>query len=172
MHDILVPFTSDDDTLEIDNPAYRASVLYTKAAEVGGRPNNLAPYYKSYLERAGFVDVVEKRFKWPLNEWPKDPYYKELGSWTRENLDVGIEAMLMALFTRFLGWSSDEVLVFCAQFRAALERSVYAWLCSGVSLFFFVSTVAASVGLGELTCGLGMWFMAGSRGMRLALKEA
>lgn len=51
------------------------------------------------------------------------------------------------------------------------EGSVYAWLCSGVSLFFFVSTVAASVGLGELTCGLGMWFMAGSRGMRLALKR-
>lgn len=129
MHDILVPFTSDDDTLEIDNPAYRASVLYTKAAEVGGRPNNLAPYYKSYLERAGFVDVVEKRFKWPLNEWPKDPYYKELGSWTRENLDVGIEAMLMALFTRFLGWSSDEVLVFCAQFRAALrDRSMHGYV--------------------------------------------
>lgn len=128
MQDFLVPYASDDGTLKEDNPLYYASTLFVKAGEAGGRPNHLVPYYKTFFERAGFVDVVEKRFRWPLNTWPKDPYYKEIGAWTRENLEVGIEGILMALYTRFLGWSQEEVLVFCAEFRAALrDRSVHAY---------------------------------------------
>src|SRR5699024_11578697 len=55
-------------------PTRRSSDL---AAE---RPMYLAPKYKDYFERAGFVDVMERRFKWPLNEWPKDSYFKEIWS--------------------------------------------------------------------------------------------
>jgi hypothetical protein len=28
---------------------------------------------------AGFEDVVEIQYKWPLNKWPRDKKYKELG---------------------------------------------------------------------------------------------
>lgn len=129
MQDFLLPYASDDGTLTTDHPIYRASALSVKAGEVSGRPINLAPYYKSYLESAGFINVVERRFKWPLNKWPKDPYYKELGTWTRENIDGGAEGLFMALFTRFLGWNRDEVLVLCAQIRAALkDRSVHGYV--------------------------------------------
>lgn len=128
MQDFIVPYASDDETLTEDNPLYRASALCLEAGIVGGRRNDMAPYYKSYMDRAGFVDVVERRFKWPLNEWPKDPYYKDIGYWTRENLENGIEGMLMALFTRFLAWSRDDVIVFSAQVRAALrDRSVHGY---------------------------------------------
>lgn len=89
----------------------------------------LAPKYMGYFERAGFVDVVERRFKWALNEWPKDLYYKEIGEWTRENLDSGMEALFFALLTRFLGWSSEEVTVFSAEIRAALRgRRVHGYI--------------------------------------------
>lgn len=129
MHDFTLPYESDDRTLTPDNPVYRASALCVDAAEAGGRPNNLAPHYKSYFESVGFVDVVERRFKWPLNDWAKDPYYKEIGIWTRESLDGGIEGLVMALLTRHLGWDRDRVLVFCAQFRAALrDRSVHGYI--------------------------------------------
>lgn len=128
MQDFIVPYACDDGTLTEDNPLYRASALCREAGIVSGRRNDVAPYYKSYMERAGFVDVVERRLKWPLNEWPKDPYYKEIGYWVRANLEIGIEGMLMALFTRFLGWTKDEVLVFSAQVRAALrDRSVHGY---------------------------------------------
>ena len=135
MQDFLLPYASDDDTLSADNSLYRASALCVDAANANGRPNNLAPYYKSYLERAGFVDVVERQFKWPLNEWPKDPYYKELGTWTRENLHHGIEGLVIAFFTPFLGWNMEEVLVFCAQFRTALrDRPVHRYIPKRVSI--------------------------------------
>ena len=88
-----------------------------------------AAKYKSYLESAGFVDVVERRFKWPINEWPKDPHHKEIGAWVRENLDTGVDGLLMALFTRFLGWSPEEVTVFSAQVRLALRnRNVHGYI--------------------------------------------
>jgi len=44
-----------------------------------GRRANSAELYKSQLEAAGFVDVVETKYIWPSNRWPKDRKLKELG---------------------------------------------------------------------------------------------
>lgn len=129
MQDVAHPITSDDGTLTPESPIGRLTSLCIEASDAAERPMYLAPKYKGYLERAGFVDVVERRFKWPLNEWPKDPYYKEIGAWTRENLDSGMDGLLLALFTRFLGWSMDEVTVLSAEIRAALrDRRVHAYI--------------------------------------------
>ena len=81
----------------------------------------LAPKYKDFLTRAGFVDVVGRRLKWPINTWPKNPYYKQMGAWVLENLDGGAEGLSMALFTRFLGWSREEVLMFVVEVRDSIK---------------------------------------------------
>lgn len=44
-----------------------------------GRAGNAASYYKDDMEAAGFFNVVEETFYWPLNPWPKDRKLKELG---------------------------------------------------------------------------------------------
>ncbi|KAM0343746.1 hypothetical protein ACHAPU_008173 [Fusarium lateritium] len=36
---------------------------------------------KAIMEDAGFTDIVDTRFKWPTNPWPKDKKHKELGTW-------------------------------------------------------------------------------------------
>lgn len=129
MQDLCQPIESDDGTLKPNSTLARLSELCIEASKNAGRPLYLAPKYKGYMESAGFVDVVERRFKWPLNEWPKDPHFKELGAWNRVNLDNGMDGLLLALFTRFLGWTSDEVLVYSAEARKALkDRSVHAYL--------------------------------------------
>lgn len=129
MQDFSVPYESDDGTLTPEHPVHRSSFLAGEAAKVGGRPMTLAPEYRDFLQRAGFVDIVERRFKWPINTWPKDPYYKQIGAWVLENLDGGVEGLLMALFTRFLGWSREEVLVFSAQVRESIkDRRVHAYI--------------------------------------------
>lgn len=51
------------------------------------------------MERAGFVDVVERRYKWPLNEWPVDPQLKQIGRLNKVRLLENIEAFTMRLFT-------------------------------------------------------------------------
>lgn len=108
LQDVFLPYGCDDGTMTADSPLYRASALCVEGAAVSGRRIDLAPEYKTYLERAGFVDVVERRFKWPLNEWPKHPHYKLLGAWTRECLDKGAEGLVMALLTRNLQWTKER----------------------------------------------------------------
>ncbi|KAF5710362.1 hypothetical protein FMUND_9564 [Fusarium mundagurra] len=103
MQDLTYPITCDDGTLPPDCEVLRSGLLSIEASAKAGRAINLAPKYKSFLEKAGFVDVVEKQFKWPINEWPKDKHYKELGKWSYANINSGLEGLLLGLFTRFLG---------------------------------------------------------------------
>lgn len=44
-----------------------------------GAPTNSANKYKQQLIDAGFINVVQVQYKWPINPWPKDPKYKNLG---------------------------------------------------------------------------------------------
>lgn len=121
LQDFAVPFGCDDDTLSEDTITYQLGNLFVDASTALGRPLNLAPTYKDLMIKAGFVDVVEHRLKSPIGSWPKDKYYKELGYWNGASMDIGLEGLLMALLTRGLGWSKEQVLVYCAQARAALR---------------------------------------------------
>jgi hypothetical protein len=62
------------------------SSLILEASNKLGRPVDSAKGYKSQLEEAGFTNVVETKYKWPQNRWPKDPKFKELGELKRELL--------------------------------------------------------------------------------------
>ncbi|GKT78863.1 TAM domain methyltransferase [Colletotrichum tofieldiae] len=88
-----------------------------EASGKAGRSITFAASLKNMLEDAGFVDVVEKREKWPFNPWAKDQKHKELGFWSQESALKGIEAVSMAAFTRVLNWSPEEARVFCAEVR-------------------------------------------------------
>lgn len=121
MQDLTHPVRSDDGTLTEDLELRRLGLLFIEAAAKAGRPLDVAPQYKTFLERAGFVDIVERQFKWPLNHWPKDKHFKELGTWSFQNLDDGLEGLLLAMYTRHLGWTKDEVLLFCSKVRKQLR---------------------------------------------------
>ena len=94
------------------------------------------------LIEAGFDDVVEVRYKWPQNRWPKDKKLKELGElhcysydqprtstdysdmvgmWMHENFSTGLAGLSMAVFTRGLGWSQEELEVFLADVRKSMK---------------------------------------------------
>ena len=57
------------------------------------------------ISEAGFVDVVEKRFKWPIGPWSSDAKLKEIGRWNLLNWEEGMEGWCMAPYTRVLGVS-------------------------------------------------------------------
>lgn len=128
LQDFSAPFGCDDGTLTEDTPTYRLGHLFLEASVALGRPLNVAPTYKDLMVKAGFVDVVERRLKWPVGVWPKDRYFKDLGYWCQMDLDFGLEGLLMALLTRGLGWTKEEVLVYCAQARLGLrDTSIHAY---------------------------------------------
>ena len=77
--DVCFPILCDDDSMKPDSTLYVWSELQREAAAKIGRNLDSAKQYKSEMERVGFTDIVLTKYTWPLNRWPKDPKYKELG---------------------------------------------------------------------------------------------
>jgi hypothetical protein len=73
------------------------------------------------MRAAGFEDVHEELYKWPIHPWPKDPKLKELGLWSRENMLDCLEAWAIVPFTKFPGWTPEGVQVSLAKARSELE---------------------------------------------------
>ncbi|OHE91811.1 hypothetical protein CORC01_12885 [Colletotrichum orchidophilum] len=118
----------DDGTLRSDHAMSKWLRLIGEAMEIFGRPFVDIPALVSVMEEAGFVDVKIETYKWPINEWPKDPHYKEIGSWTNANFMEGLEAWTLAPYTRALNWTNEEVLIFLAEVRSNLRnRNIHAY---------------------------------------------
>ncbi|KAF4812960.1 putative methyltransferase tdiE [Colletotrichum siamense] len=116
---------SDDDTLPADSDLAKYADLIQEAAEKAGRKWQDIRDVKAMMIEIGFVDVELYCYKWPINDWPKEEYYKVLGTYNCENTSNACEAMSMALFTRVLGWSRDEVNVFLINVRKDLRNRAY-----------------------------------------------
>ncbi|KAL8362981.1 hypothetical protein RB601_008989 [Gaeumannomyces tritici] len=100
--DPVSPIYCDDGTLPKDSAIYRWSNLLAEAAAKLGSRLDSSLTYKDQLLDAGFTNVVQTTYKWPINAWPKDPKHKELGAWSYENTMQALQAISLALFTRAL----------------------------------------------------------------------
>jgi len=85
--------------------------------------------YGCYFEEAGFVDVREHHFQWPMNRWPKGELLKTIGSYWQEDLTGGLEGLSMAVLTRGGGMSKEEVLELTAKAKIDLaDKRIHAYL--------------------------------------------
>ncbi|KAH8839531.1 hypothetical protein MCOR27_004758 [Pyricularia oryzae] len=78
---------------------------------------------KQRLVDAGFVNIVTREYKWPMNTWPSDKKQKEFGSLVLANLEEGIQGMTMAMFTRVLGWTKEQVELFLVDVRKDIRNT-------------------------------------------------
>lgn len=74
-----------------------------EAGDAFGKTLRVVDEAKDGLIAAGFVDVVEKRFKCPVGPWAKNPHFKKLGKLNRVYCEEGIEGYSMLLLTKVLG---------------------------------------------------------------------
>lgn len=121
LQDVYTPWTSDDGTLSEDSSMYKIGAECGEASRILGRPLDQCAKYKEYLANAGFVDIVERKFKWPLGVWPRDKYYKDIGQLYFDNIEANLEGLSMALLHRALGWTAAEVQTLCAGAREELR---------------------------------------------------
>ncbi|KAL1892180.1 hypothetical protein Cpir12675_004648 [Ceratocystis pirilliformis] len=99
----------DDGTLSPDSPLLVWARELQEASEAKNRQIVIAPHLRQWYEEAGFVDVKEIVYKVPLNPWPQDAQYKEIGRrWERILLD-GMSGFSLALFNRYFGRSREEI---------------------------------------------------------------
>jgi Methyltransferase domain len=101
----------DDDSFSLDPPSCdfaRWWLVIVEAFALIGRSVTVAKEHKDRLIEAGFTDVTELNFKWPNGPWPRDPFFKEIGLWSRENMGDALESLALAPLTR-MGWSMDRI---------------------------------------------------------------
>jgi hypothetical protein len=77
------------------------------------------------FRKAGFVDVHEKEYKWPIGPWARDQKYKEAGTVNFQHWMSGMEGWAMWLLCKFGApepWTQEEVIVYVARLRAELKN--------------------------------------------------
>ncbi|KAK1460814.1 methyltransferase domain-containing protein [Colletotrichum melonis] len=122
------PAVSDDGTLRKDSALAKWSGLLVDACNKINRPIDKTLELSGKMEAAGFEEVVVTPLKFPSSNWPKDKKLKEIGEWNRFMLTNGLEGMTLGLLTRFMEWSKEETLVFCAEVRKdLLDTSIHAY---------------------------------------------
>lgn len=118
------PVLCDDDSLSEDNILQTFGPNVLDAAERSGHPGRTLHTMRSAMEKAGFVDIHEKVYKWPIGPWPRDPRLKEAGRINFHQWMTGMEGWCMFLLTKFGSpspWSKEEVQVYVAQLRAQVR---------------------------------------------------
>ncbi|PGH15496.1 hypothetical protein AJ80_05513 [Polytolypa hystricis UAMH7299] len=118
------PFSSSSSTQCLPT-ALRWLSLLASAHTKSSRPLHPEAGWKSQLQAAGFIDVVEEKYSVPLTApWSSSSSSSppaqdenlatsggagELGRYMQANMHEAVEAMTLAPFTRVLGWERDEV---------------------------------------------------------------
>jgi hypothetical protein len=116
---------SDDDSLKQEHHLWRWGDMFIRCAERAGRSLNVHETMRTAIEKAGFVEVHEKRSRIPLGPWPRDKVLKEVGQLQYAHWNAALEGWAMWLLTHFgepEPWTKEEVQVFLAQVRVELKN--------------------------------------------------
>ncbi|OJJ64179.1 hypothetical protein ASPSYDRAFT_84202 [Aspergillus sydowii CBS 593.65] len=118
--DFTVGVFSDDDSAEKATNMQRWRELLIEASTKFGKLLGVANNYKQWMVDAGFQNVQEDIYKVPFSPWAKDPKLKELGRYQQINMLESLEAYSLALMTRFLGWTVEDVNILLNEVRKEL----------------------------------------------------
>ncbi|KAL4955915.1 S-adenosyl-L-methionine-dependent methyltransferase [Aspergillus filifer] len=109
--DFTVGVFSDDDSADKATNMQRWRDLLVEASQKFGKEFSVAKNYKQWMIDAGFRNVREEIYKVPFSPWAKEQRLKDLGRYHQANMLEALEAYSLALMTRFLGWSVEDVQV-------------------------------------------------------------
>ncbi|KAJ6258683.1 hypothetical protein Dda_6731 [Drechslerella dactyloides] len=109
-HEELHGYHSDDETYTPQTNLYRWAARCREAMlRFPGREVDLtAEEIVSYMREAGFVGVVVRCYKVPLNGWPKDEKYKEIGRLHQAQLLMMVEDGTKILLKKALEVGEEE----------------------------------------------------------------
>jgi hypothetical protein len=119
---------SDDGSLKEGSPYSQYLDHLREGSEKRGQRMDIAHELKNMAEQAGFEDVVEKVYMFPLGPWPKDEKLREIGQWVALHNADAVDAFGLRLYTQDLGWDSDSAKVHLALAKEQLrDKSLHAY---------------------------------------------
>ncbi|KAJ5220978.1 uncharacterized protein N7469_009865 [Penicillium citrinum] len=117
---------SDDGSLKPEHQLYGWGNMFIRCSErAGDRSLRTHETMRSAIEKAGFVDVHEVKYKIPLGPWAKDKLLKEAGHLQFAHWNAALEGWAMWLLTHHgepEPWTKEEVQVYLAKVRAELKN--------------------------------------------------
>lgn len=120
--------TTDDGSIPEDSILHSWGINTREAAKKSGRDLDAIDKMTDSIRKAGFVDIQEKDYKWPIGPWPRDKKYKEAGTVNAQHWLSGMEGWCMWLLTKFgspVPWTKEEVQVYVANMRKELRTPRY-----------------------------------------------
>ncbi|KAI2643643.1 S-adenosyl-L-methionine-dependent methyltransferase [Xylaria nigripes] len=95
---------------------YRWNVLMVEGARRLGRSWSNVANYPRYFKEAGFEDIVQRRFYWPVSPWAKGEYFQTLAMYFQHDMIAGLEGLSMRVL-KALGMTSDEISEFVEEVK-------------------------------------------------------
>ncbi|TVY21046.1 putative methyltransferase [Lachnellula arida] len=128
MQDVLLDYLSIDDS-HVESRIHAWNGKLHEGARRIGRDWRCTKDYARWMQEAGFEGVVERRFAWPSNTWPKGRKQKLLGLWSMTNFLEGLPAISMAIMTRAHGMTREEVEVGMVDVRKDIKsKAIHAYV--------------------------------------------
>jgi len=121
MQDMIWPFQYIDDP-PTESALYKWMQAIDEGAAKLGRPWNNVPHYKRWFEELGFENVVEKKYFFPCNPWPKGKFYKEMSVYAQTDLLNGLEGLSLKVLCAN-GWTAAEVKAYLPAVRADIKNT-------------------------------------------------
>lgn len=119
---------SDDNSLPKNSSIYKYYDLCNQAATKLGREFIIAANLMPFLQEAGFESSHHQIMKIPFGTWPADKSQKEMGAYLYMTAEEGFAAFGMALLTRVLEMSVDDVNTLIAQAKIdAKSRKIHSY---------------------------------------------
>ncbi|KAL7796738.1 S-adenosyl-L-methionine-dependent methyltransferase [Trichoderma ceciliae] len=115
-------FNCDDNTMDPEGPMCAWIKEMRVAADGLNRPAILGSTLKEVFERVGFVDVQQRIFKLPTNEWPRDERLKEIGWMWGQNFSQGLNGFSFQLMNKEFGRSPAQIELSLVEIREELSN--------------------------------------------------
>jgi len=149
LQDFAFPVRSDDGTMA-GTAFERLNDNLVRGLQLLSRDGGWAAKYKDFMEQTGFVNVVEIKYKWPQNHWPKDKLLKRIGQWNMFNTLDGLHGFSARLCIKVLGMSVEEFELLLAESRVDIQNpKIHAywpmWVSKNSRLRFFSLTILAQL---------------------------
>ncbi|KAJ3541687.1 hypothetical protein NM208_g4493 [Fusarium decemcellulare] len=115
---------SDDGTVKDGSAMNEWGKLFVQGAKKIGRSFTVLEeeIQEKCMREAGFLDIQVKDIQVPIGGWPKDETLKEAGRFAQLALERDLEGYTCYIASQFLGWSREEISVYCAQLRRELHN--------------------------------------------------
>jgi hypothetical protein len=91
---------SDDDSMGPEHFYHEWGKTVIEMGQKFGKSFTIWEESAERMRKAGFVEVVEVRYKWPMNGWPKEETMKNIGRWNQLRLMDGVEGFMLRLLTQ------------------------------------------------------------------------